>query len=272
MHLVLSILLVVFAGCQARTPGPRATVAVEAVKPAVLGHTLHVDSKVLGERRTINVFLPPGYDETTDRYPVLYMPDGGMNEDFPHVVGSVDVSIKNALIRPVIVVGVQNTERRRDLAPVTTVPDEQRIAPRAGGTARFRRFLQDELMPLVAARYRTTDESGLVGESLAGLFVVETFLLEPALFDHYIAADPSLWWNQDALVREHGHQLAWLSGPRTFYVASSAMQDGLADLLGRLRSYAPAGLDWVHEPMHDATHGSLYPTAALHGIRHAFAP
>lgn len=43
----------------------------------------------------------------------------------------------------------------------------------------FRKFIRDELMPEIRGRYRTTAETAIVGESLAGLFVVETFLLEP---------------------------------------------------------------------------------------------
>src|SRR5688500_4958298 len=103
-------LLLVLGACGGRPT----TLQPESVTPASIGETLTIDSKILGERRTINVYVPPDYAKG-ERYPVLYMPDGGMNEDFPHVVGSVDVSIKNAIIRPVIVVGVQNTERRRDL-------------------------------------------------------------------------------------------------------------------------------------------------------------
>jgi predicted alpha/beta superfamily hydrolase len=70
------------------------------------------------------------------------------------------------------------------------------MAPHAGGADRFRDFLRDELKPFIDSRYRTTAESALIGESLAGLFVIETFLFEPTLFDSYIAADPSVWWNE----------------------------------------------------------------------------
>src|SRR4051812_48936481 len=98
---------------------------------ASLGDTFTIDSKILRQRRVINVYVPPDYATSKDRFPVLYMPDGGMAEDFPHVVGSVDVSIKNAVIRPVIVVGVENIERRHDLVDVTVVPDEQKAAPHA---------------------------------------------------------------------------------------------------------------------------------------------
>mgnify|MGYP006992429722 CR=1 FL=1 len=53
-----------------------------------------------------SMHVPPGYATSPDRFPVLYMPDGGMAEDFPHVVGAVDVSIKNGIIRPLLVVGI----------------------------------------------------------------------------------------------------------------------------------------------------------------------
>lgn len=260
--------LLAVAACGGRpsnVPKPATTAA------ASIGETLTLDSKVLGERRTINVYLPPDYAKG-ERFPVLYMPDGGLDEDFPHVVGSVDVSIKNAIIRPVIVVGVQNTERRRDLPGPTAIPDEQKAAPNAGGNERFRKFLRDELKPMIAARYRTTAESAIIGESLAGLFVIETLLVEPQLFDGYIAADPSLWWNDESLIRTAGPQLAWLTGPKTIYVATSEMQDGVALLLQLLGSYAQPGVVWKHEAMPAESHGSLYPTAALHGIRLMFAP
>ena len=68
-----------------------------------------------------------------------------------------------------------------------------------GGSQAYRTFIRTELMPEVARRYRTTSESAIVGESLAGLFVVETLALEPDLFDTYIAIDPSLWWNDGML-------------------------------------------------------------------------
>jgi len=264
----LKYLVLVLAACGGRP----ATLEPETVTRAAIGETLTIESKILGENRTINVYVPPDYVKPDGRFPVLYMPDGGLNEDFPHVVGSVDVSIKNGVIRPVIVVGVENTERRRDLPGPTTIPEEQNKAPRAGGNERFRKFLRDELKPMIAARYRTTAESAIIGESLAGLFVVETFIVEPTLFDGYIAADPSLWWNDQALVRGASSQVAWMTGPKSLYVATSEMQDGVAALLTMLRIYAPAGVTWQHEAMPDENHGSLYPTAALHGIRMVFAP
>jgi uncharacterized protein len=274
--LVLAATALGSACTRPRCPPPaQGAAAAGAPAPAAIGESFTLASQLLGERRVINVYVPPGYATATERYPVLYMPDGGMAEDFPHVAGSVDVSIKNAVIRPLIVVGIENTDRRRDLVGPTEVPRERERAPRAGGADRFRAFLRDELLPLIAARYRTTAESALVGESLAGLFVVETFLREPALFDGYIAADPSLWWNEQALVRDAHPALAWwAAGPKALYVATADepdIQAGVAVLLTALRIQAPAGVTWRHEPMPHEHHSTIYPTAALHGIRWLFA-
>lgn len=118
------------------------------------------------------------------------MPDGGSAEDFLHIAGLVQVSVGNGTMQPFILVGIENTERRRDMTGPTKSAEDKKIAPRVGGSEAFRKFVRTELMPEVKGRYRTTDETAVVASRL---FVVETLLLEPNLFDIYIAFDPSLW-------------------------------------------------------------------------------
>ncbi|HKW12753.1 MAG TPA: alpha/beta hydrolase-fold protein [Gemmatimonadaceae bacterium] len=195
-------------------------------EPVPAHDTFTVTSRALGEPRLVNVHVPRGLGAGVERFPVLYMPDGGLDEDFPHVVNTVDSLAALGSIRPVIVVGVPNTERRRDLTGPTRVATDSAIAKHVGGSPAFRRFLRDELIPAVNARYRTTNERALVGESLAGLFVVETFLTEPSLFQHYIALDPSLWWNAGAFVDSAGTRLTALdSARRTLFLATANVSD-----------------------------------------------
>lgn len=251
--------------------------AAEKAAPLVVGETFTLQSKVLGETRRINVYLPPGYAESRDaRVPVLYMPDGGMAEDFLHVAGLVQVSVGNGTMRPFLLVGIENTERRRDMTGPTEDEEDKKIAPRVGGSQAFRRFLREELMPQVRKRYRTTAETAIVGESLAGLFVVETFLLEPDLFDTYIAFDPSLWWNRQALVQGAGERLrARPKLEKTLYFASSDEQgiavvtQKLADVLAKA---APPGLRWHYEKMPEEKHSTIYHPAALKAFRAVFKP
>jgi len=242
---------------------PRAQVTPPPRDPVPAYETFTLASEALGEDRPVNVHMPDGYDASpAARFPVLYMPDGGLHEDFPHVVHTVDSLIASGAIRPVIVVGIPNTERRRDLTGPTTVASDSTIAPRVGGSAAFREFLRDELIPAVEARYRTTDERAIVGESLAGLFVVEVFLTEPGLFDHCIALDPSLWWNGGALVDSATERLkAFDATPRTLYLANSDVPDiaaGTARLADLLRAAPPQGLAWVYAPRPDLTHATIF--------------
>jgi predicted alpha/beta superfamily hydrolase len=74
--------------------------ASEKAAPLVIGETFTLQSKALNETRRINVYLPPGYADSRDqRFPVLYMPDGGLAEDFLHVAGRVQVSVGNGTER-----------------------------------------------------------------------------------------------------------------------------------------------------------------------------
>ena len=245
--------------------------------PLSIGETFTIESKPLGETRRINVYLPAGYTDARDmRFPVIYMPDGGIAEDFLHVAGLVQVSVGNATMRPFILVGIENTQRRRDMTGPTENAEDRKIAPQVGGSAAFRQFISTELMPAINARYRTTTETAIVGESLAGLFVVETFLLQPDLFGTYIAFDPSLWWNNSALLKSAPARLQTQNNKkRTLYLASSnepelaRLTKQLADAL---RSHAQSSLAWHYEPMPAETHGTIYHPAALRAFRKLFAP
>jgi hypothetical protein len=250
--------------------------AADEAAPLVIGETFTLQSKALNEVRRINVYLPPGYAAAPEqRFPVLYMPDGGLAEDFLHVAGLVQVSVGNGTMRPFVLVGIENTERRRDLSGPTQNEEDRKIAPRVGGSATFREFLRSELMPGVKARYRTTEETAIVGESLAGLFVIETFLLQPDLFDTYIAIDPSLWWNDGALVKGAPERLRSQSRlSKRLWFASSGEErgDGTERLAAALQKDTPPGLLWRFEPMPDEKHSTIYHPAALRAFRAVLEP
>ena len=250
-------------------------VSWEKATPLPFGETFTINSKILSETRRINVYVPPGYKEPAEaRLPVLYMPDGGMGEDFLHVAGLVQVSVGNRTMRPFLLVGIENTERRRDMTGPTENENDRKIAPRVGGSGAFRRFIRDELMPQVKGRYRTTNEAAIVGESLAGLFVVETFLLEPDLFDTYIAFDPSLWWNDKKLVGRADEVLrARPKTVKTLYLASSSEDtEATRRFAAVLGKDAPPGLRWHYERMPDEKHSTIYHPAALRAFRAVFKP
>jgi predicted alpha/beta superfamily hydrolase len=271
--LALLVLSSTVPALRAQRPG----VASSAAAPLPFGETFTITSRVLGETRRINVYIPPVYAESAQiRLPVMYMPDGGMAEDFLHVAGLIQVLTGNGTMRSFMLVGIENTERRRDMTGPTAVAEDRKIAVHVGGSAPFRQFLRTELMPDIEKRYRTTRERAIVGESLAGLFVVETFMLEPDLFDTYIAFDPSLWWNAESLVKTAS---AWLRtaprAPKRLYIASSD-EPGIIAPLDRLipilRADAPPALQWHYDPLPTEQHSTIYHPAALRAFRYLFKP
>ena len=163
--------------------------------------TIELFSKTLNENRIINIWTPDDYSSSDNSYPVLYMLDGGIKEDFPHLANTIAELVKNEKIIPVILVGIENTERRRDLTGFTSVEKDKKIAPVVGGSSKFRAFLSNELIPTINQKFRTNDKKGIIGESVAGLFVIETLFQQADLFDYYIAFDPSLWWNNQFIVK-----------------------------------------------------------------------
>ena len=137
----------------------------------------------------INVYLPPDYTaDAANAYPVLYMPDGGVLEDFPHIANTIE------------------------------------------------------------------------------LFIVETFLLQPELFDIYIAISPSLWWNNENLVQEAAAILGTAQNPDLDLYLTSADESDIAPPVSRLvdeiRKVGHPGVRLKYEPRPDLRHNNIYRSVA----------
>lgn len=222
-----------------------------------------ISSKQVNEVRVINVWTPPAYNPLADRLPVLYMPDGGIKEDFPHVANTLAKLIENNEIPPYILVGIENTERGRDLTGESIVKDHEKYAiPMTDGAKYFRSFIRKELMPEIAKRYHTNDKKGIIGESLAGLFVMETFFLMPESFDFYIAMDPSFWWNGNALVNDAEAYLDVLPerGTKLWFAGSSAedISKYTNQLAEKLEKNNSDKLFWKYSDEPKEKHNTIY--------------
>jgi predicted alpha/beta superfamily hydrolase len=223
--------------------------------------SLRIPSKLLSETRVVNVYVPPGYDgKSEQRYPVLYMLDGGVKEDFPHLSSTLDALIQNGEIPPMLLVGIENTERRRDLTGPTTVEGDREIAPVVGGSAAFREFIATELMPQIRMFYRVNDDTAIIGESLAGLFAVETMFLKPDLFDTYIALDPSLWWNAEQWWREAGSRLdgSLAIHARLFLASAGDSGTATAHLADALCRNPLEGFVWTYAAHPKLRHANIF--------------
>ncbi|WMW81569.1 alpha/beta hydrolase-fold protein [Undibacterium cyanobacteriorum] len=242
-----------------------------------IGDSYVLTSKLMQEERRINVMVPDVYQRDPHlKLPVIYMLDGGLKEDFLHIAGLMQVSIDNGTMRPFILVGIENTVRRRDLTGPSDNALDKRDIPNLGGAPRFREFLLKEAIPFVEQAYRVTDERALVGESLAGLFTLETLFYAPDAFQTFIAIDPSLWWNDQKLTAAFSEKLKLQPRlAKKVYFASSGqagMEKVISAFANVLEQTKPEGLQWTYEKFPAETHATIYHPAALKAFRLVFAP
>jgi predicted alpha/beta superfamily hydrolase len=173
-------------------------------------------SKILGNRRDVLVYLPRGYRRFSRlRYPVLYLQDGQNIFDaataFGHVEWGVDETaerlIQKKRIEPLIIVAIANTgkDRIHEYAPTSGVIDSANPKTRSKGLAReYGRFLIEELKPYIDNRYRTKREAeftGLGGSSGGALLTLSLGLWFPNVFRRLILMSPSVWWDDQVIVR-----------------------------------------------------------------------
>jgi predicted alpha/beta superfamily hydrolase len=177
----------------------------DSTKPFVLGEIRTLQSKILGEPRTLNIYLPEGYNpKDTLKYPVIYLLDGSADEDFIHIVGLVQFNSFEwiNIVPKSIVVGIATVDRRRDLTYPTTIEADRKKYPESGHSDKFISFLAKELEPYIEKTYKTSNSKTLIGESLGGLFATQIFFEQPTLFNKYIIVSPSLWWDNGTLLNK----------------------------------------------------------------------
>jgi predicted alpha/beta superfamily hydrolase len=165
-------------------------------------------SKILNERRLIHIYTPP-HAQNNGVYPVLYVLDGEAMMDM--VTGQVSyLSESYKIIPSMIIVGIENTDRIRDLTPTHSIigpdgkPDTSANAfgKNSGGGEKMLQFIQQELMPYINQNYPAAPYNMLFGHSLGGLMAVHSLVNHPGLFNAYIALSPSLQWDDQSLLKQ----------------------------------------------------------------------
>jgi predicted alpha/beta superfamily hydrolase len=245
-------------------------VSVSAQNQAIaVGELAHIRSILLNEDRLLFISKPVGYDGSADRYPVLYLLDG--EEHFRYTSGIVEFLAATDRIPKMIVVGIasgDSTHRTRDLTPPSAAEIDNRFSPGNGGADAFLSFLANELIPFVERTYRTRPFRVLVGHSFGGLFAIQALIRNPKVFNAYLAIDPSLAWNNGALVTQAE---SFFSKTRELqedlYFTASNDNGRIGNHLRRLAAIldekAPVGFRWNFKWMDRETHASI-PLPSIH--------
>lgn len=187
---ILVIVLFLFCACA----------STAQTKPFSIGEVATIKSALLGEDRTLNIYLPDDYNDK-EKYPVIYLLDGSANEDFLHIAGLVQFFNMTFKMPKTIIVGIANVDRKRDFTFPTNLKDLKKAYPTTGGSAKFIDFVEKELQPYIKTNYKTNDTNYLIGQSLGGLLATEILLKKPDLFTNYIIVSPSLWWDDESLLK-----------------------------------------------------------------------
>src|SRR5215210_576836 len=225
---------------------------------------LVIKSQVLGEERTVLVRVPAGYARGSERFPVLYMTDGDAH--IQHTSATVSFLARNARMPEMIVVGVTNTDRTRDLTPthVEQLPGNSNARfPTSGGADKFLKFIETELIPLVESKYRTQPYRALA---------VHTMLTRPELFDAYVAVSPSLQWDNFVMIdRAREFFKARKELNRTLFTSLGNEPGDIGDAFGLFREVLQKqqakGFAWEAARYEDEDHGSVVLRSHYAGLR-----
>lgn len=170
---------------------------------------IKLSSKILNEDRGIYIYVPPTDTLLPNKnYPVIYVLDGdnhfSMIAEYCRYLSRRDVNVMPEMI----IVGIPNTNRTRDLTPTHSIldydgkPDTNSNSrfKASGGGYNFLKFIGDELIPYVDAHYKTEVFKIFAGHSFGGITTINCLLTQPDMFGAYIAISPSFWWDKEYLL------------------------------------------------------------------------
>lgn len=270
----------IHGAAQAQAPADHAVLADPEGEPIITGSAHRIASSVYGETKLLTVRLPRGYADNPDRrYPVVFSVDGGPEQDFELLAGIAAEAEFSTSFEPFILIGVRTDNRYAQLTPPLKRMDPKMLTALFGdrmqpdGAPRFREFLARDVIPWATSRYRT-DRKVLTAVSLGGLFVVDTLLERPEMFDDYIALTPSVWWDEGRVAEEAAAKLAAHGkSDRRIYITMG--DEGVGNLSGKwlgtlisaFETSAPEGLKWAFV---DRSGSEEHRTMALMGWLDAF--
>ncbi len=233
-----------------------------------IGDLVTLQSKVLDERREIVITLPESYHGSENRYPVLYILDANFSPFYEKNLFTVQFMRLWQQVPELIIVGVYNTIRDRDMIPVE-VPEKED----SGGANKFLRFITEELRAKINNNYRTTDYNLIYGGSNAGLFVLYALLERPDVFNGVISSSPMIGWCEDYVYERAEHSFKNKEYDNRLYMIYGKddypqVTETTPAFTEYLTEKAPEGLRWELKYLPDEGHVPY--TSIYDGLRFLF--
>jgi predicted alpha/beta superfamily hydrolase len=217
-------------------------------------------SKILSEDREIIVYLPRDYD-SLKQYPVMYVLDGGSQHS--PMVTAFDVLAAAGYLSSTIVVGIPNSSdesRQRDYTPPYMKMDIDDLESPLGKGDQFLSFVENELIPLVEARYSVSTQRLFCGNSRGGLLVMHSLLYNADMFQGRFCLSSPFWREQEIMVDKVGDFLSTKDSLDTFIYMSAGdretdrIKNGMASMTSLFRKNKIPGLLWHSEYTRNADH------------------
>ncbi|MGB5850453.1 MAG: alpha/beta hydrolase-fold protein [Ignavibacteriaceae bacterium] len=246
---------------------PKLYFAQQQIDYISLGKTVEFTSEILNEKRDILINTPAGYEESNIMYPTLYITDGA--ENFFIATAIVNFLSRSQQIPQMIVVGIPNVNRNRDLSPSVI---EGTSNP--GGGDNFLNFFEDELIPYIDGTYRTSNYRILFGHSLGGMFANYTMLARPELFNAFISASPYLMYDNEYVVKEAKSKLDNLSNFERQLFITLGEEPAYNESLNKFTSLLSDNiktLRWDYQIFNDEDHGSIPVISLLKGLKYIYS-
>lgn len=266
-------------------PLPTSAHQIDEKSAIVLGQSYRLQVSNAERPIEINVYLPDSYDKTDSsvdesnqaqetQYPVLYLIDGGKDQDFKQISGlGALASINPYIFQEFIVVGIKTQNRRFELTSLNLDKRYDRPDGYLGGADEFRSKIKNVILPFIEGQFRTSSKRIVVGESLAGLFISETLLKTPDLFTDYIAISPSLWYDDRQLAKQTSELLKKHdNSTRNLYITMAneggTMQKGLDEMLEAIKKSGLKNLKTRYVDRRDNEfHWTIYHDAVSDALR-----
>ena len=233
---------------------------IQAQKDQLRGDFIEeIDSKILNESRKLLIHLPKGYTENTKKsYPIVFALDGTSHDQ---IIANAAYTLNYAKIYPdIIVVGIPNTNRKRDLTPSYITQEKESNVMGKGN--RFLSFLEQEAIPFLAKKYRLNGYRMLSGNSRGGLFVMYALMEKSALFNAYFCFSPAFWRNDNRIVEKMKERLQNKEGLNAFLYLSLGteenvkMKKGFEEMVSLLEGTPREELKFTASYTEGATHAT----------------